>query len=190
MMIGVALFFLRPLPRFRTPAWLVGLLLVGLGLHTLRWAVDWGTFATREVESKSSAVAQIVRARTDANAVILSSQHSGSLRYYGGRMTLDFEKLDPAWLDQSVAWLDARGARPYTLLEDWEVARFRERFGRTNTVGTLNMNPLVQYDGSRLIYLFDLSGVASRSVAVERIFEAPGADTCPQPAPPPTLVLN
>jgi hypothetical protein len=190
MMVAVALVFSRPVPRIRTPGVLVGALLLGVGLHTLRWAVNWDTFAVRDLERKYVAAAQIVRARTDANAVIFSSQHSGALRYYGGRTSLDFEKLDSAWLDRAAAWLDARGAHPYALLEDWEVARFRDRFGRTNALGTLSMNPLVQYDGDRLIYLFDLSEFASRSLAVEWIVEGPSLGTCPEPAAPPTLVLK
>ena len=32
---------------------------------------------------------------TARSAVILSNQHSGSLRYYAGRMTMRFEWLDP-----------------------------------------------------------------------------------------------
>ena len=46
--------------------------------------------------------------------------HSGTVRYYAGRVTLRFDLLDPAWLDRAIAWLEARGHHPYILLEDWE----------------------------------------------------------------------
>jgi hypothetical protein len=35
--------------------------------------------------------------------VILSVQHSGSLRIYADRLTLRFDALDPLWLDRTVA---------------------------------------------------------------------------------------
>ena len=55
-------------------------------------------------------------------------QHSGSMRYYTGRMIVRWDTLDPAWLDRAVAFLRDRGIATYALLEYWEEAEFRQRF--------------------------------------------------------------
>src|SRR6185503_14747152 len=62
------------------------------------------------------------------DAVILAMQHSGSLRYYTGRLILRWDSLDPAWLDRAVAFLRGRGIATYLVSESWEVERIRSRF--------------------------------------------------------------
>ena len=51
--------------------------------------------------------------RIPPDAVILAMQHSGSLRYYTGRLILRWDALDPAWLDRAVAFLRDRGIATY-----------------------------------------------------------------------------
>ncbi len=135
-------------------------------------------------------MASLVRSRTGGNAVVFSLQHSGSLRYYGSRMTIQWPNFDASWLDRGVAWLDAHGAHPYALLEEWEVSQFREKFAASSVVGRLDMPPVLQYgDGAGRILLFDLqpSGDAGRP---ERVPEGFGAVRCAEPAAVPGLVLK
>ena len=47
-------------------------------------------------------------------------QHSGSVRYYTGRMIVRWDALDPAWLDRAVEFLRERGIATYLLVEHWE----------------------------------------------------------------------
>ena len=52
-------------------------------------------------------------------AVVLAMQHSGSVRYYAGRLTMRWDVLDPAWLDRAVTTLGDRGVPVYALIEAW-----------------------------------------------------------------------
>ena len=54
---------------------------------------------------------------TPPNSVLLTSERSGSMRYYGGRVTLRYDLLHPEWLDRAVAWLTTRGVRVYAVLD-------------------------------------------------------------------------
>jgi hypothetical protein len=81
------------------------------------------------------------------NAVVLSMQHSGSVRYYSGRQILRYNYLDPAWLERAVRFFRDRGAPGYAVLEEWEVARFRDRFQAASPLGRLDWRPLTIIDG-------------------------------------------
>jgi len=83
-----------------------------------------------------------VAARTDPGAVMISVQHSGSLRLYAGRTTLRFDVLDPLWLDRTIEYLQSIGRRPYFVLDGGEVDAFKARFGAANRSGTLDWPPL------------------------------------------------
>ncbi len=94
---------------------------------------------------------------TDAQSVILSRQHSGSVRYYGGRMTLRYDDLDPQWLDRPVAWLAERGVRTYLLADVWEMVEIRKRFQGQRALEHLDRPPVVDYRGPTNVLLYDLS---------------------------------
>ena len=89
-------------------------------------------------------------ARTEREAIVLSMQHSGSVRYYGARMSLRYDWLDPAWLDRSVAWLAARGHPVYALLDASEVGAVRDRFSGQTRAGGLTA-PIGVYRGKETV---------------------------------------
>ena len=192
VMIGLAVVMVRPM-RSGRPLVIVAIaiLALGLGLHGLRLARDRDAFEMQWGESKYASIAAIVRARTDPNAMIFSMQHSGTLRYYGGRMTLSFFNLEVPLLDSSVAWLAGHGVHPYALLEDWEVGEFRTRFSAKNTLGRLKMQPMLEYYGPARIYLFDLLRPEDADEpATVRILDAPHPVGWPVPAPPAAIVFK
>jgi hypothetical protein len=78
---------------------------------------------------------------TPPDAVVLSMQHSGSIRYYSGRLTLRYDSLDPAWLDRAVVTLENLGRPVYVLLDEWEEAPFRTRFAGQHTLDQLAAEP-------------------------------------------------
>lgn len=168
----------------------VALAVVLLGLRGVRFARNAAVFEQQRSETKYPIAAAIVAARTEPNAVIFSGLHSGSLRYYAGRMTLNFGSLDPAWLARAISWLDTHGAHPYALLEDWEVKEFKSRFSSTSSAGGLDMKPSVFYDGPTKIYLFDLLRPSESAVPVETIVDPNPAVRCLAPAPLPSLVIH
>src|SRR6185295_7507765 len=84
------------------------------GVHTAarRSAFDLGRGERRYID-----VARFAASHTDADAVILGVQHTGSLRIYANRLTLRYDLLEPAWLDRAVDYLQSIGRRPYFVLD-------------------------------------------------------------------------
>src|SRR5262249_59597563 len=84
---------------------LVAVVLLALGVHGVVEAARRETFNVARGEAKYVEVAGVVESITDPDAVIISMQHSGSLRYYAGRLTLRWDIGEPAWLDRAIDWL-------------------------------------------------------------------------------------
>jgi len=163
--------------RFLLPMWPVTMLLAAAGMesiarrwlrpvypfaiaaavaviawHGVRTAVDRNAFDLGRSERRYIDVARFIAAHTDPAAVILSVQHSGSLRLYADRLTLRYDALDPLWLDRVVAYLESIGRRPYYVLDGGEVDAFRQRFGAANRAGALDWPPLATLGGTISVY--------------------------------------
>jgi hypothetical protein len=123
-----------------------------LAWHGVRVAVDRHVFDLARGERRYVDVARFIAGHTDPGAVILSVQHSGSLRLYADRLTLRYDALDPLWLDRVVAYLQSTGRRPYFVLDGGEVEAFRQRFGGANRSGTLDWPPMATLGGTIAVY--------------------------------------
>jgi hypothetical protein len=165
---------------------LAGVALVILAIVTFRTAVtDWYAFEQGNIEAKFIDVAEHVRNATPENSVVLAQTHSGSLRYFGGRMTLRWDLLQSDWLDRAVAWMAERGVRTYALLDDFEMKEMREHFAGETLVSTLDDPPVFRF-GNKLFYDFG----RPRGVRV-KTFEIPVVDLprrCVSPAPAPVII--
>jgi hypothetical protein len=148
MAVGSALLVTR-LPRAVAVATLVVLGLIGVAQARQRDA-----FHEAAGESKYVEVARVVESLTDPNAVIISAQHSGTLRYYAGRMTLRWDVGDLAWLDRTVSWLAANGRDPYLVLEEPEIEALRAKAGSSSIVARVDWTPMVAFRGGA-VKLFD-----------------------------------
>ncbi len=95
-----------------------------------------GTGDQRYVEA-----ARHIADSTPPDAVIVTMQHSGSVRYHAGRLTLRWDWLEPEWLDVAIATLQKRGVPTYVLLEAWEDAEFRTRFKGQRLLAELDKGP-------------------------------------------------
>jgi len=126
-----------------------------------------------------------VESLTDPDAVIISAQHSGSIRYYAGRLTLRWDVGDPAWLDRTVDWLSAHGHHPYFVLEPGEAAELRARYGPQNLSARLEWTPMVSFRGGA-VTMYDAvrreRGGATASPPPSR-----AVHECVQQRPPPAL---
>ena len=120
--------------------------------HGLHVAAERSAFDLGRAERRYVDVARFVASHTEPDAVILSVQHSGSLRLYADRLTLRYDALDPLWLDRVVAYLQANGRRPYFVLDGGEVDAFRQRFGGANRSGTLDWPPMAMLGQTIAIY--------------------------------------
>ena len=102
------------------------------------------------------------------DAVVLAMQHSGSLRYYTGRLILRWDALDPAWLDRAVAFLRGRGIATYLVSESWEDERIRSRFAGQQTLADLDRGPIATArSGDVRIYSLQASDAGAARVPVE-----------------------
>ena len=132
----------------------IALLLV-VGLYGLGFAYLAGTLESARYEQRYVTVARLVRDATPPNSVIFSMQHSGSIRYYGGRVTLRYDALDAQWLDRAIDFLAANGHRPYILLDEWEHEQFSGKFAQSNIYGKLEAAKVLEIRASTRTTLYD-----------------------------------
>ena len=96
-----------------------------------------GIFDVAAYEGRHVRAAQEVASRTPADAIVLSVQHSGSVRYYANRITLRYDWLQDGALDAALRDLAAKGRRAYLVVDDWEEKEFRARFSPANRAAQL-----------------------------------------------------
>ena len=165
-------------------------LVTALGVRDFRVAVREGAFDLWRQERRYVAAATLTRRMTDGTSVVYCMQHSGSLRYYAGRLTLRYDQLDHDWLDRSLAWFEAQKVHPYLLLEDWEIPQFKEHFAGAPALALLDGVPLLTYEGGRIL-LFDLAPPGGPPAATLNVVET-FADRLRSvaPAPPPRVTFG
>jgi len=130
---------------------------IALALFQLDFAVDRGAFGARDGQRRFVAAARLVHRMTDRNSVIVSLDHNGSIRYYGGRMTMRYEAIPKESLDAIVEWLKAHGARTYLAVEEWELAEVKHRFAGSYCLRALDGPPVAIYERPGRMQLFDLT---------------------------------
>jgi hypothetical protein len=131
------------------------LVLLIVGLYGLYFAHDTSAFDLGETDQRYIRVARLVAGLTEPSSIVITLQHSGSLRYYGGRATLRYDTLDPQWLDRTVQWFRERGIHPYVLLDDGEDQIFKNRFVSGNVLGHLDMAKVLEYRDVTRTALYD-----------------------------------
>ncbi len=161
------------------------LVVVAIGVNGVVQAVRRDAFAVALGESKYIEVARTVESLTDPNAVIISAQHSGSIRYYAGRLTLRWDTGDPAWLDRTINYLAVHGHHPYFVLEPQEIAGLRARSGTTNASARLDWAPMVWFRGGAVAMYDGVHGDHPGTT----VFQLPARPSreCPVQKPPPLL---
>jgi hypothetical protein len=134
-------------------------LVLGWELSTGLWR---GVFSQREPEQWYITIARDARTIAPSDAVFLSMQHSGSERFYGGRLTVRYDAIEAGTLDRAIEILRAKGFHPYFLLDGWEEPRFRERFGQASPMGRLDWNPVRRWPSPTQTALYDSATATSR----------------------------
>ena len=117
--------------------------------------VKEGLLNTATFEGRYVRAAREVASRTPADAMVLSVQHSGSVRYYTNRITLRYDWLEDGALDAVLRDLAAKGRRAYLVVDDWEEKEFRARFSPGNRAAQLGA-PLARVTGSPEVRIFEL----------------------------------
>lgn len=103
-------------------------------------------------EQKYADVGRYVTTDLPQNAIVFAMQHSGSVRYYSGRRTIQYQSLDGQWLDRAIEYLRRTGFEPYVVLEGWEIPRFREHFASQRGVTLVDRPPIAVHSRDVFIY--------------------------------------
>jgi len=106
----------------------IGAAAVALAVAGVWTARRHQAFALRQLESVYASTGDAVARRLPANALVITSRFSGSVRYYAGRETLVWDVLDPASLERAVMFARGQGLEPFFLLDSGEEEGFRARF--------------------------------------------------------------
>jgi hypothetical protein len=163
---------------------------IALGLVQIQIARNRSVFRMGSDEYRYVVVAQLAQRVTEPNSVIVSLIHVGSLRYYAGRMTLNYSWLDGRWLDGAVDWLGENGVHTYAVLEDLEIPEFRRRFAGARRLAALEQPPVGIYDESVKVTVFDLSERRSPSAKPVIVRAIDGGLSAVPPVSPPQLVFS
>lgn len=148
-----------PLDRFH--AGLQGLVaatvVAAVAWHGVSFSLERGAQLQWIAEQRYKAVGSYVDATLPHRAALICMQHSGSARFYSGRITVRYDLLEPADLDLVVTQLRRLGYAPYFLLEDWEEPQFRARFAGHTPLGRLDWPPIAALHGNS-VHIYDVPG--------------------------------
>ena len=188
MMLGtaaVAMWMARLKPGVATP--IVAAAVIALGIVQVRFAMNHSAFEIGWNTRRYSTTARLVRLTTERNSVVLALNHSGSIRYYAGRTTMNIANFEGR-LDQIVDWLADHEVHTYAVLEDWEVPEFESKFAGARHLAALS-RPIGIFEDPGKVVVFDLTG--SRRISEPTVIRGLDAGwRAPGPASAPRLILE
>jgi hypothetical protein len=130
-----------------------GMIIGLLAWHGVLYGLDQRIFSFREGERRSLAVGEYVARSMPDRAIFISMWHSGSIRYYSGRLTVRYDWILATELDSVIAELQRQGYHPYLVMESWEEAQFLKKFGGYSDLAALDWPPVALNDaGTVKIY--------------------------------------
>ena len=107
------------------------LLATAVAFTWVSWLESHRVFDMPDHEARHRLVGELVARVTPAHAVIFALQHSGSVRYYADRETLNWDHVPSGQFTASVHAIQQRGLPVYLLIDsDEERAIFEARHGR------------------------------------------------------------
>lgn len=103
---------------------------VAVGARSYVFLTTHGRQHLVEAEAKYPIVGEWIRQHVPADAIVVASLHSGSIRYYSGRKTVRWDEIPPGRLRATIASITAAGRVSVLALDGAEEEdRFRARFG-------------------------------------------------------------
>ena len=135
--------------------------------HAMRFVDSKDIFSNSVAERRRYLdAARYLDRQLPPDAVVLAMQHSGSVRYYAGRLTMRWDTIDAASLDAALAALDERGIHVFALLESWEEEEFRRRFAGRRVLSALTTAVARTIDNETRLYALDRGPQAAATAAV------------------------
>ena len=126
---------------FRVP--IVAVLLLAVASTNIAAAkrLDVFRFADRHVRAR--VVGEWLATDLPPNAVIVSGEQSGAMRYYTGRAILRWDLMTDAGMQQALDRLAQLGYQAWVVLDDWEEEPFRQRVPALASAA-LDQEPMVE----------------------------------------------
>jgi hypothetical protein len=147
----------------------------------VRFASAHGVWSVAGNEQRYADMASYIATVVPANAVVFAVQHSGTIRYYAGRLTARYDEFDAESLDRAVEDLSRMHRRVFLVLDHSEEPVFRDRFASARAGSVLATPPLAVVDNPTGVSLYALDSTGAsveRPVRIPRL--PPG--TCLPPA--------
>jgi hypothetical protein len=107
----------RAVVRAPFPSLAVALLAVVTAASWMAWLSSNHVFTLQASEARHRIAADLAIETTAEDAVILALQHTGNLRYYAHRQTVNWDRIPPGQFDASVAALQRHGHHVYLMLD-------------------------------------------------------------------------
>ncbi len=148
-----------PLERFRSGAQglVAATIVAAVTWHGVSFSVERGAQLQWIAEQRYKTAGAYVAAALPDRAALICMQHSGSARFYSGRITVRYDIIEPSDLATVVSQLRQLGYVPYLLLDDWEEPQFRARFGGHTPLGRLDWSLIASlYHNS--VHIYDTAG--------------------------------
>lgn len=105
------------------------LVLCMFAASTLSFAARAGVFGRVQDSERRYATTGSFAATLPDNAALIAVQHSGSLKFHTGRLTVRFDVLEYPRSPELVAALERAGHHPFLIVDDAELPDVRRRFG-------------------------------------------------------------
>jgi hypothetical protein len=169
----------------------VVMVVLAVGVANLHFSSTQTVFITGPGLRRYAVAAYLTKRVTEPNSVVLTLTHSGSIRYYGERMTINIGHIvDGGPVDEMVEWFEQRGIRTYATFEDWELKEFSTRFAGKAVLAAFKRPPLAEFRNPGELRVYELSTRNRRSrepVVIEGFQIGRRAIL---PGRPPTLVIK
>jgi hypothetical protein len=149
--IGVA----RRLPREWGLAF-AAVAVMSVVLHATSFTSDRSVFGIRGAERRYALVGDFISRSLPDSALVFTMQHSGAVRFYGGRLSLRYDNLDSEWVQDGPAELERLGYHPYLVIDDWETPEVKKRF-QLKADAPLPWTPIARYDDYGGVTVFDMA---------------------------------
>jgi hypothetical protein len=135
---------------------LVCALLIATAAHGLWLARSLEAFRLRDQLARVGQVADYVTQAASANAVIVSGEQSGAMRYYTDRSILRWDAAMATLVSASVETLERTGRPTLIVLDAWEEEPFRRKFASDPAL-QLDWPPAVEAGSSHRTKLWKIS---------------------------------
>jgi hypothetical protein len=127
-------------------------LTLGVALNVTH-AAQQSTYVLRDYEARCRTIGRYLAASLPKDAVIVTSQESGSTHYYTGLPVLRWDLL-AVDLETALARLRALGRRPVLGVEDCEKPALRARFP-SGPIASLDWPPRAEAGGTTRVGVWD-----------------------------------